>query len=61
VFRALRAAVGRAVQDPEFKGAMDKAQLPPAYQDADEFKGWWDRDATTLAAVIKKIGRQDPK
>lgn len=61
VFQTLRSGVGRAVQDPEFKGAMDKAQVPPAYQDADEFKAWWDRDAATLAAVIRRIGRQEPR
>jgi tripartite-type tricarboxylate transporter receptor subunit TctC len=61
VFEALRSGVGRAVQDPEFKSAMDKAQVPPAYQDADEFKAWWDRDAATLAAAVRRIGRLEPK
>ena len=57
VVRALREAARHAVQDPEFRGAMDKAQTPIAYQDADEFRAFWDADAARLSAVIKKIGR----
>jgi tripartite-type tricarboxylate transporter receptor subunit TctC len=57
VVRALREAARQAVQDPEFRGAMDKAQTPIAYQDADEFRAFWDADAARLSAVIKKIGR----
>jgi tripartite-type tricarboxylate transporter receptor subunit TctC len=54
-------AVRRAMQDPEFKAAMDKVQVPIAYQDADEFRAWWDADAARLAAVIRKIGRVESK
>ena len=57
----LRDAVRRAMQDPEFKGAMDKVQVPIAYQDADEFRAWWDADASRLADVIKAIGRVEAK
>ena len=38
VVKALRDAVRQSVQDPEFKSAMEKAQTPIAYQDADEFR-----------------------
>jgi tripartite-type tricarboxylate transporter receptor subunit TctC len=61
VLRALRDAVRKAVQDPEFKAAMDKAQVPTAYMDADEFKTWWDADAQRLAQVIQRIGRVEAK
>jgi tripartite-type tricarboxylate transporter receptor subunit TctC len=61
VVKALRDATRAAVADGEFKAAMDKAQTPIAYQDADEFKAWWDRDAAMLADVIKKIGRVETK
>jgi tripartite-type tricarboxylate transporter receptor subunit TctC len=61
VVTTLRDATRRAVQDPEFKGAMDKVQLPIAYQDADEFHAWWDADARKLAAIIKQIGRVESK
>jgi tripartite-type tricarboxylate transporter receptor subunit TctC len=57
----LRDAVRRAVQDPEFKAAMDKVQVPIAYQDADEFRAWWDADAARLAEVIKSIGKVEVK
>ena len=40
---------------------MEKAQTPIAYQDADEFKAWWDRDAQTLAEVVKRIGKVEEK
>jgi tripartite-type tricarboxylate transporter receptor subunit TctC len=61
IMKTLRDATRQATQDPEFKAAMDKVQLPIAYQDADEFKTWWDNDARTLAAVIKRIGKVDAK
>jgi tripartite-type tricarboxylate transporter receptor subunit TctC len=61
VLKTLRDATRQAVQDPEFKTAMDKVQMPIAYQDADEFKTWWDTDARTLAAVIKRIGKVETK
>jgi len=32
-----------------------------AYQDADEFKAWWDKDAQTLAEVVKRIGKVEDK
>jgi len=40
---------------------MDKIQVPIAYQDADEFRAWWDADAARLADVIKRIGRIEAK
>jgi tripartite-type tricarboxylate transporter receptor subunit TctC len=55
--KTLGDAIRKAVQDPEFKASMDKIQVPIAYQDADEFDGWWDRDAKVLAEVIRKIGK----
>jgi tripartite-type tricarboxylate transporter receptor subunit TctC len=61
VVKALRDAVRQAAQDPEFRGTIDKADTEIAYLDADDFKKFWDRDAQTLAAVIKRIGRVDTK
>jgi tripartite-type tricarboxylate transporter receptor subunit TctC len=61
VMTVWRDAVRKAMQDPEFKSGMDKIQVPPAYQDADEFRAWWDADAARLAEVIKKIGKVDVK
>jgi hypothetical protein len=52
---------GPAPAQEPFPSAMDKIQVPPAYQDADEFRAWWDADATRLAEVIKKIGKVEVK
>jgi tripartite-type tricarboxylate transporter receptor subunit TctC len=61
VVTTLRDAVRRAVQDPEFKTAAEKVQTPIAYQDADEFRAFWDADARKLAAIIKQIGKVETK
>jgi tripartite-type tricarboxylate transporter receptor subunit TctC len=61
VVTTLRDAVRRAVQDPEFKLAAEKVQTPIAYQDADEFRAFWDADARKLAAIIKQIGKVETK
>jgi tripartite-type tricarboxylate transporter receptor subunit TctC len=59
--KVLRDAVRQAVQDPEFRSVIDKAETEVAYLDADDFKKFWDRDSETLAGVIKKIGRVETK
>jgi tripartite-type tricarboxylate transporter receptor subunit TctC len=61
VMKALRDAVKQAVEDPGFKSALEKIQSPLAYQDADDFKAWWDADSARLAEVIKKIGKVEVK
>ena len=61
VIQALRDATRRAVQDDEFKSAMEKAKTPIAYQDADEFKAFWDKDAQRIASVIQFIGKAEAK
>jgi tripartite-type tricarboxylate transporter receptor subunit TctC len=57
VVKTLRDATRQAVQNPEFRAAMEKIQTPVAYLDGDEFRIWWDRDAQTLASAIKRIGK----
>jgi len=59
--KVLRDAVRQAVQDPEFKSVIDKAETEVAYLDADDFKKFWDKDSETLAAVIRKIGKIEMK
>jgi tripartite-type tricarboxylate transporter receptor subunit TctC len=59
--KTLRDAVRQAVQDPDFKSAMAKAETELAYLDSDEFRDFWDRDARTLADVIKRIGKVEAK
>ena len=61
VLQTLRDATRRAVQDDEFKAAMDKAKTPIAYQDADEFKAFWDADAKRIASAIQFIGKAEAK
>lgn len=61
IVQTLRDATRKAVEDPEFKSAMDKAKTPIAYQDADEFKVFWDRDAQRIAAAIQFIGKTEAK
>jgi len=61
VVKVLRNATRQAVQDAEFRNTMEKIQTPIAYQDADEFRAWWDRDARILADVIKRIGQIESK
>ena len=61
VVGTLREATRQAVQDPDFKNAMEKIQTPIAHSDGEEFRAWWDRDAQMLAGVIKRIGRIESK
>lgn len=61
VLKTLRDATRQAVQDDEFKAASEKMQMPPAYQDADEFKTWWDKDSEMLAAAIRRMGKPAAK
>jgi tripartite-type tricarboxylate transporter receptor subunit TctC len=61
ILTTLGVAVAKAVEDPEFKAAMAKAKMPIAYQDAAAFKAWWDKDASMLAEVVKKIGKVEEK
>jgi tripartite-type tricarboxylate transporter receptor subunit TctC len=61
VMKALREAIRQAVEDPAFKSALEKIQSPLAYQDADDFRAWWDADAARLAEVVKRIGKVEGK
>jgi tripartite-type tricarboxylate transporter receptor subunit TctC len=55
--KVLREAVRQAVSGSEFKSAMEKMDTPISYLDADEFKKFWDKDASMLAKAIKNIGK----
>lgn len=61
VLKTIQDGVRQVVQDPEFKSAMDKLKTEVAYLDAEEFKRFWEKDARTLAAAIKRIGRIETK
>jgi tripartite-type tricarboxylate transporter receptor subunit TctC len=57
VLATLRRGTRDAVQDPEFRNAMEKLRAPIVYKDADEFQAYLDADAKRLTAVIQKIGK----
>jgi len=59
VLKVLGDAMRQAVKEPEVVTASQKLNTPIAYQDAEEFNAWWRKDAETLAAVVKRIGRVD--
>ena len=61
VTKVLRDASRRAVQDPEFKNAMEKVDSLVAYKDAPEFQKYWDADAKRLAALVKVVGKAEEK
>ena len=59
--KVLREAVKQAVEDPAYKNAMEKIQVPIAYKDADEFKTWWDADAARNAVTVRRMGKIEEK
>ena len=61
VLKVLGDAVAKAVQDPEFKSVIEKAETEVAYLGAEEFKKFWERDAAAVATVIKRIGKVETK
>lgn len=61
VLKMLRDAVRQAVQDPDFKAAMDRTQTPITFKEGAAYQKFLDDDARTLAAVIKRIGRVEEK
>src|SRR5262245_33059653 len=61
VTKVLRDAARRAVEDPDFKGAMAKVSSLVQYKDAPEFQKYWDADAKRLAALVKVVGKVEEK
>jgi tripartite-type tricarboxylate transporter receptor subunit TctC len=61
VIARLRDAVRAAVNDPLFKGAMEKVQTPISYLDAPEFRAFLAKDAARLKLAVEKIGKVDEK
>jgi hypothetical protein len=51
----------QAVEDAQFKSAMEKIQTPITDKDGGEFQTWWDADAVRLARVIQGIGKVETK
>jgi len=61
VLTRLRSAVRDAVNDPDFKAAMDKLETPIAFKQGEEFQRFFDADARRLADGVRKVGRIEPK
>ena len=57
IVNVLRDAVARAVKDPEFVQAMARVGSGIAYQDADEFRTWWDADSRKTEDTVRAIGK----
>ena len=60
VLARLRSAVRDAVNDPDFKAAMDKLETPIAFKQGEEFQRFFDADARRLADGVRKVGRIAP-
>jgi tripartite-type tricarboxylate transporter receptor subunit TctC len=61
VLAKLRDTVRAAVQDADFKSAMDKLETPIAFKQGAEFQQFFDADARRLAAGVRKVGRVEAK
>jgi tripartite-type tricarboxylate transporter receptor subunit TctC len=57
IMQKLRDTVRAAMQDTDFKAALEKMETPIAYLDAPDFQKFWDKDAKMLAEAIKRVGR----
>ena len=57
----LRATVREAVNDPDFKSAMDKLETPVTFKQGEEFQRFFDADAKRLAEGVRRVGRVEAK
>lgn len=61
VVARLNEALRRAVNEPEFKGPMEKLKTPIAFKQGEEFQKFFDTDARRLAEGVKRVGRIEEK
>jgi len=61
ILARLRDAMRHVVNDPDFKGAMDKLETPIVFKQGEEFQRFFDADARRLAAGVRRVGRVEPK
>lgn len=59
--KVLRDATRAAVNDPDFRGAMEKMNAIVDYQDQPEFRKFWDADAARIAKAVQGIGKVEIK
>ncbi len=61
VLAKLRATVREAVNEPEFKSAMDKLETPVTFKQGEEFQKFFDADARRLAEGVRRVGKVEDK
>jgi len=61
VLTKLRETARAAVNDPDFKAAMDKIETPVTFKQGDEFRKFFETDARRLAEGVRKVGRVETK
>lgn len=61
VVAKLNEALRQAVNEPEFKGPMEKLKTPIAFKQGEEFQKFFDTDARRLAEGVKRVGRIEEK
>jgi len=61
VLGKLRDTLRAAVNDPEFKGAMEKLETPIVFKQGDDFSKFFEADARRLAEGVRKVGRIETK
>jgi len=55
--QALRDALRKTAEDPEFKEAMAKVETPIVYLDQPEFRRFIEADSKRLAVAVERIGK----
>jgi tripartite-type tricarboxylate transporter receptor subunit TctC len=61
VLAKLLEATKAAVDQPEFRAAMEKMETPIAFRQGAEFQRFFDNDAKRLAAGVQKVGKVEAK
>ncbi|OLC17536.1 MAG: Tat pathway signal protein [Candidatus Rokubacteria bacterium 13_1_40CM_69_27] len=61
VLQKLRDALRVAVNDSDFKTAMDKLETPIAFKQGEEFRKFFEADARRLAEGVRNVGRIEAK
>jgi tripartite-type tricarboxylate transporter receptor subunit TctC len=57
IMKTVRDAVRNAIEDPQFRTAMDKLHAKLAYLDAPQFRDFWQADAARLTSVVRRMGK----
>src|SRR5213079_1368270 len=57
ILEKVRQTVRAAVNDPEFRAAMDKLETPIAFKQGEEFRKFFEADARRLAEGVRQVGR----